>query len=874
MSPTAPCPDEDALAAHVAGTLGGHEAASLEEHLDTCASCYHLLATYARAYSRDDAADAISRSHANEKLVAKLQGARALAPGAILGRYVILEWVGEGGSGLVYAAYDPKLDRKVALKLLQPTATREPVQRERLFQEARAMAKLAHPHVVAVHDVGTFEDHIFIAMEFVEGATLRAWLRAKIRTPKEIVAAFVDAGRGLAAAHAAGLVHRDFKPENVLIGKDGRARVTDFGLACLPYEVAEGESGPTAGTPAYMSPEQKRGRTADARSDQYSFSVALSEALPATQVRVRRILRRALSEAPGERYPSFDELLAKLGKERLAPWRRALYVTAALVTAGSIAFSVRQWRAQSAQMCHGGDQKLDAVWNEGTKKLVSERFLATDKPYAADALRGAVTTLDAYAASWLAMSVDACETTRVRGEQSEELLDLRMVCLDDRLKEMSALTDVLTHADGVVVSNALAASQSLTRLSHCADLKALTARVKPPNDPVIAGKVAEIESELAELKVLQAAGKYADGRDRAAKATLAARLTGYRPVTAEALFRYAELRGLAGDRAGATSTLYEAAFAADASGDDHLRALVWCDLLFYEGYINRKYAEAPVYRDQGLAAIDRQGGDDEAKAELSHAFGAVLGSAGRMAEAQRAQEESLALKEKLYGPDSRQVGFSLSNLGVTLMWEGLLDESIRRQRRAVSLSEHELGLQHPRLTFLYENFGVALRLHLDLAEAETVINRGLALGESGLGPEHPIVGSLLADLGDILCDKGEYARAAAPYERALRLHEKAGDDEGIAYDVGALGKSYVGTSDFLRALPFLERSVTLRKRDSELAESQFILARALTGLGRDRSRAHALAVTARDTFLTIGKTPLDAVTLKTIEAWLETHPKP
>ncbi len=219
--------------------------------------------------------------------------AEALERGAAVGRYVILDRIGAGGMGVVYAAYDPELDRRVALKLLRTDRFAAPGHL-RLLREAKALARLTHPNVVAVHDAGTFGDQVFVAMELVEGETLRQWLEAGARSWREVLDRLLAAGRGLAAAHAAGLVHRDFKPENVLLGRDGRVRVVDFGLAKALADAAEEPAAPDSGgelaspltewgavlgTPAYMAPEQIRGIAADARSDQFSFCVALYEAL-------------------------------------------------------------------------------------------------------------------------------------------------------------------------------------------------------------------------------------------------------------------------------------------------------------------------------------------------------------------------------------------------------------------------------------------------------------------------------------------------------------------------------------------------------------------------------------------------------------------
>lgn len=224
----------------------------------------------------------------------------ALIAGAAFGRYTVLGHLAEGGMGAVYAAHDAQLDRRVALKLLLPElleAENAEAARARMFREAQALARLSHPNVVAIFEAGELDGQVFLAMEFLEGPTLRQWLKQKRRW-QEVVAAFIEAGKGLGAAHATGLIHRDFKPDNVLMASDGRPRVLDFGLArahaetptsaepASPAEIEAGgglgrltRTGLAMGTPGYMAPEQIRGEALDARSDQFNYCVSLYEAL-------------------------------------------------------------------------------------------------------------------------------------------------------------------------------------------------------------------------------------------------------------------------------------------------------------------------------------------------------------------------------------------------------------------------------------------------------------------------------------------------------------------------------------------------------------------------------------------------------------------
>jgi Tol biopolymer transport system component/tRNA A-37 threonylcarbamoyl transferase component Bud32 len=340
------CPAEEDIAAFVRGCIEASRRSVLEAHVAECATCRRLLSALARAAGSESPV-------ADDSVAPTLplgSGTRdtELPPGARFGRYLVLDWLGAGGMGVVYSAYDSDLNRKVALKVLRNDGIDQLPTRDLLLAEAQAMAQLAHPNVVTVFDVGSVDDRVFLAMELIEGQTLAGWLRASRRKPGEILAMFVAAGHGLAAAHAAGLIHRDFKPDNVLVGNDGRVCVTDFGLARPaspttdsaardPSDPAAARAPQTglAGTLAYMAPEQYLRRSVDARADQFSFAVGLYEALygerpfasppvsgdpPAVTtpplrgvpVALRQVLLRALRRDPDERYPSITELLAAL----------------------------------------------------------------------------------------------------------------------------------------------------------------------------------------------------------------------------------------------------------------------------------------------------------------------------------------------------------------------------------------------------------------------------------------------------------------------------------------------------------------------------------------------------------------------------------
>jgi serine/threonine protein kinase len=293
------CLDDNAVSEFVSGALPPSLLTKLEGHLAGCRDCRDLVAAMAQDAIADSNVKTVKHEKMSASQVAELPK-KTLSVGDRVGRYLVLSTLGTGGMGVVFAAYDPQLDRKVALKLLRSglqLATKDA--RKRLQREAQAIAQLSHPNVVGVYDVGTTDDgDLYIAMEFVEGDTLTTWLKRWPRTWREIIDVFLQAARGLVAAHSVGLLHRDFKPDNVLVGGDGRVRVTDFGLARSLIAHLDEESGrgptpqmPTAlnsqltatgtvlGTPRYMPPEQLTGPDIDARADQFSFCVALHEAL-------------------------------------------------------------------------------------------------------------------------------------------------------------------------------------------------------------------------------------------------------------------------------------------------------------------------------------------------------------------------------------------------------------------------------------------------------------------------------------------------------------------------------------------------------------------------------------------------------------------
>ena len=397
------CLSDERLLGFLKGDLPEVEREAIETHLDGCQSCFKLVGAAMRMGSEPrEAKPEVRGPGESTRPDGAVEDEETLLPATIAdGRYVIRDLLGQGGAGAVYRAYDSQLGRQIALKIVR-TPKLAPGMAEsmqaRLLREARAMARVSHPNVVAVYDVGSIGDRVFLVMELVEGRTLGSWQREQARTWRDVTETFMAAGVGLAAAHRVGLVHRDFKPLNVLVGFDGRVRVTDFGLA-RPFAHADsGEATPSeshpethaewtltmtgglVGTPRYMAPEQFRAGPADARSDQFSFCVALFTALygrhpffpegtkkpplrelaqlvtagelvepvPDQEIPggILEVLRRGLRADPGERYASMDLLIADLARyvtpaaaARVKPRTLVLGALGAALVMGGVAFA-------------------------------------------------------------------------------------------------------------------------------------------------------------------------------------------------------------------------------------------------------------------------------------------------------------------------------------------------------------------------------------------------------------------------------------------------------------------------------------------------------------------------------------------------------
>jgi len=481
-----------------------------------------------------------------------LRRSQLVERGTAIGRYVVIESVGSGGMSTVYAAYDPELDRRVALKVMRATSDDSESIREnersRLLREAQAMARLSHPNVVTVHDVGTFGDRVFLAMHFVDGGTLGTWVK-NAGSWREIVAMYGYAGRGLAAAHKVGLVHRDFKPDNVLVDGERRVRVTDFGLArpiapsfgsaiaaesSTPLSLMSSSSsrlerpitlaGSIMGTPAYMAPEQYLGQSVDARSDQFSFCVALWEACngerpfkgetlgevahsvtkgetrpwpPKSPVpaRVRRALARGLARRPDDRFPDMDALLGEL----VPPNRtRPLLLAGAavsLVALGAAATGLGLGGSDEVS-CAAAAAALDEVWNEPRRTGVTGKLRGALEPAATERTLALV---EDYAERWRASATDACTLNKIAATQSDTAFDARSRCLQRRRADLDLQLIRIEHGTAASINAAVSGFHSLTEPEVCNDAELLLRTTPPPDDPTNRAAIEELSARAIRL---------------------------------------------------------------------------------------------------------------------------------------------------------------------------------------------------------------------------------------------------------------------------------------------------------------------------------------------------------------------------------------
>jgi tetratricopeptide (TPR) repeat protein/predicted Ser/Thr protein kinase len=805
----------------------------------------------------------------------------SLARGTCIDRYIVVDQLGAGGMGVVYKAFDPELGRPVALKLLK-TEHAGGLHRDRLLREAQALARLSHPNVVAVHDVGTFKDDVFVAMEFVEGVTLRAWLAAERRSQRQILEVFAAAGEGLQAAHRAGLVHRDFKPDNVIIGKDGRVRVLDFGLAratatdLLPAEEDAPSSpetdsaetvgarpsgarpssqpetpdphesgrllaspmtraGSVMGTPRYMAPEQHRGEKVDEKADQFSFCVALYEALhgaPPYDVRLimrdsrhewriseppagarvsrwlRQVLVRGLAVEPAARHASMEVLLASLRADPTLARRRRVGALALVVTLGAGALGWRLQVRHQASLCRSAEGKLAGVWDETRRSAVRAAFLGSHTPYAESVLRTVEHAFDQYSRAWVAMQIDACEDTRVRREEPQEVLDQRTACLDDRLLQLKTLVDVYATADAKVVEGAGQSARSLPSLDRCADKAALRA-ARPPRDAETRQRVDGVRTQLAHANALGLAARYEPALQVARAALADAQKVDYVRVQAEAELQLARLLDGHGDFADSMKTYHQALVSAVAAHDDESAASATIGLTNETGLRLSHFEEADRWAALAESQVRQLQHQDEQLGVYYSKRSSLRRSESRYDEALADANKALEILERVKGPDDFSVADAEFARAGIQRFRAKIPEALAGYQRAIAILKQTLGPDHPMLAS--NQIGLADVYGENGEHERAIAEYRLALATiQRVQPDHPLVALIHNDLGSEMFALDRPKEGFDEFEQALNLWKKElGPSQETTIGNNNLGEAKLALDQPAEALEYLTQALEL-----------------------------------------------------------------
>jgi len=819
------------------------------------------------AGSESDIAETTLSGNADEHTVT--EPGEALPRGSTVGRYTVLDRIGAGGMGVVYTAFDPQLDRRVALKVMHhgSEGSSGPGGKTRLLREAQAMAKLSHPNVITVHDVGTFSERVFVAMEFIEGTTLRSWQRQSPRDWLEIVHAYVRAGRGLAAAHAAGLVHRDFKPDNVLMGFDGRVLVMDFGLARRaasgaqivdetapsPAERSDDvhvtRTGAVLGTPAYMAPEQHRGRGAvGPLADQFSFCVALYEGLYGERpfagnsvtslamnvlegsVRaaprdarvpgwLREVVLRGLETDPVDRFPSMDALLAELQRDPPAsrrPWL-ALAGAALVMLAGGIAYGISN--DPDLGHCQVESHALDELWNETRKADLREVWLTTNVPFANTAWNSVVARVDSFGTRWRETFVERCEAASQLPRQiREQTPDPGLLCLEMRERELAALLEAYDHGGPLVLRHAVSAAHALP------DPRLCNAAPKPSASAEIAKQELRgaVQGNLARAQALVRVG-LPDSAAVHLPALLGAAASNELPDIEAAVHLLAaeiEAARRAPDLHALEKTLRKALMAAAKAGAYPLEGEAWARLLDVVGVQQGKPLEGR-HLVLGLeTALHRTGARDRAlRSRLTLHIAALEQTEGHYDVA--LEHAQRALRLRLDEPWSGELAIAQSQraLGLSLEGSSRFAEAVQAHATALVLLEQTLGAQHPEIAETLLRLGCSLLAAERHNAAEAVLLRARMLLDptlsgslrEGSRADTIVLAQLLDALGLIQRMREQFGTATERHREAVDLMTGAlGEGHpSVGYPLENLGLALADQKDHEGAIHWLKRALDL-----------------------------------------------------------------
>tara|TARA_R110002096_G_scaffold171490_4_gene344418 strand:+ start:28054 stop:31266 length:3213 start_codon:yes stop_codon:yes gene_type:complete len=738
-----------------------------------------------------------------------------IRPGAHLGRLEIGETLGSGAFGVVVAAYDPELKRKLAVKILRPEVFDSKGGKDaqkRLLREARAMARISHPNVVTVHDIGTVDGQVYVAMEFVAGTHLRHWVTKQDRTWHEIVEIFSYAGKGLSAAHQEGLVHRDFKPDNVLVGDRGEVRVADFGLVSISsqekekaitseFAVPRANSdelgitrvGAVMGTALYMAPEQHRGHEAGPSADQFAFCVALYWALygrtpfegshyeelrenvlknrlrepPVDCVRPKwlwPILVKGMATDPASRFEDMEALLLRLSFDP-AKRRKPRLMVAGLVLAGAGAlgafFMTRP--AAAGAVCQNAEKRLEGTWDAAAKARISSVYAQANRGASFERLQS---TVDDYTNNWVSVRTRVCEATHFVGDQSDSLMDVRMSCLDQRLGYLSELMGQLrVGTQGPMLDKAVTAAMALPTLDACTQAENNSERMALPEDAAERAQVMALQAAVEKARAFAELGKPAE-----AAAVLQEALktpVNFPPVQAAATNLLGKALSDLGQLPESEAMLHQSIEYATKAGNDVSVASSWLALMHLVGVEREQHQEGYEMGRMARLAMSRGKANPFRFAGVDKATAAILLREGKAAEAIELLQPLLPIYEQ--AEDTTELAFFLAALADAKAADARYDEAIADYRLSLAHLESVVGRDHLENVYVLNNLSVALKNSGKIAEARVALERSLAIFEATHGNVHRNTVTILVNLGNLARRDGDIEGAKSIFARAIAI---------------------------------------------------------------------------------------------------------
>jgi tetratricopeptide (TPR) repeat protein/predicted Ser/Thr protein kinase len=755
------------------------------------------------------------------------------AEGRLIGRHIgnvrIEEFIGAGGMGEVYLGMDERLDRKVAVKSLKPGLRVSEDVRNRFYREARILSRLDHPSICRLYDLVDSTDPPCLLLEYLDGRPLTE-LVGDLKE-EEILDIAIQTAEALAAAHGEGVIHRDLKPDNIMVMDDGTVKILDFGIGrliedigpepVLPQEpdrsrVHHGDTptvhGAIMGTPRYMSPEQAMGEPVTPATDVFSLGIVLFglfegrspyptedplallaqiptaeiEAPPSASQALRDLVTLLLDKDPMAR-PSAAEAAASLKWIREAPKRKRRRIWALAAGCVGVAALIGalvggRILGEGRYRCKGFERHLDGIWDPGVQEALGYGYRSIGRDSSWQLLQP---VLEDYSRQWLTLREDVCQSTWIHREQTPELLDLEIECLDQHLQSMASLLEVLARDPAATVDRAVLGALALPSMEVCLNADLVRSRVPLPENPEVRSRVDAARKAISEARALYDTGEYARGWEVLEPLDQSIRSIDYKPLSA--LYDY--VRGLVLEKRGeirqAEDILKEALLEAEVGRDDRLAAQAWIRLVWIRGVVLSDGERIEETIEFARAALGRLGDDPELEGALANHEGAIKRDFGDPQGALDLCVEALRLRKVAFGEKHPKVASTLQNCANDMSDLGDLEGALKMAREALEMRIDLLGPSHPSVYISLMGVEQILRGLGRKNEARELLRRAIVIAENAYPPEHPQIGTLKSNLSVQAVRNGEY-------EEARRLAE-----EGYSILKASLGLHALATEDAL-----------------------------------------------------------------------------